>query len=79
MPEGSPEAGVSFAPVGSKAGGRQCRAAGILQVPNAGLWLQEKCCHSSLPECLHLYCFNSNVTFRPETLDATNKLFYFPS
>lgn len=31
------------------------------------------------PPCLHLYCFNSNMTFMLETLDATNKLFYFPS
>lgn len=40
---------------------------------------ERKCSHCSLPTCLHLYCFNSNMTFMPETLDATNKLFYFPS
>lgn len=44
---------------------------------DAGPQLRES--KPTLPTCLHLYCFNSSVTYMLETLDATNKLFYFPS
>lgn len=75
---------VSFAsngradwPGGRRAEGKVCRAVVILHRADTGPQHRES--KPTSPPCLHLYCFNSNMTFMLETLDATNKLFYFPS